>query len=51
MYYIYELQSEKDNAFYVGFTEDLKLRFALLNNASHKNLVLKVILFKGSNLI
>ena len=27
MYYIYVLQSEKDNAFYVGFTKDLKLRF------------------------
>jgi putative endonuclease len=27
MYYTYVLQSEKDNAFYIGFTEDLKLRF------------------------
>jgi putative endonuclease len=27
MYYTYVLQSEKDNAFYVGFTKDLKLRF------------------------
>ena len=27
------LQSEKDNAFYNGSTKDLKLRFAILNNA------------------
>jgi len=27
MYYTYMLQSRKDNAFYVGFTKDLKLRF------------------------
>ena len=27
MYYSYVLQSEKDNGFYIGFTEDLKLRF------------------------
>ena len=27
MYYTYVLQSEKDKQFYVGFTEDLKLRF------------------------
>jgi len=27
MYYIYVLQSEKDDKFYVGFTKDLKLRF------------------------
>ena len=27
IYYTYVLQSEKDNAFYVGFTKDLKLRF------------------------
>jgi putative endonuclease len=27
MYYTYVLQSEKDNAFYLGFTKDLKLRF------------------------
>ena len=26
MYYVYVLQSEKDNKFYVGFTKDLKLR-------------------------
>ena len=28
MYYTYVLQSEKDNAFYVGFTKDLKLRLS-----------------------
>jgi putative endonuclease len=27
MYYTYVLQSEKDHRFYVGFTNDLKLRF------------------------
>ena len=27
MIYTYVLQSEKDKKFYVGFTEDLKLRF------------------------
>ena len=27
MYYTYVLLSEKDNAFYVGFTKDLKERF------------------------
>jgi len=27
MYYIYVLQSEKDDKFYIGFTKDLKLRF------------------------
>ena len=28
MYYTYVLQSKKDDKFYVGFTRDLKLRFA-----------------------
>jgi Predicted endonuclease containing a URI domain len=27
MYYIYVLQSEKDDKFYTGFTKNLKLRF------------------------
>jgi putative endonuclease len=27
MYYCYVLQSGRDNGFYVGFTQDLKLRF------------------------
>lgn len=27
MYYTYVLESKKDKQFYVGFTEDLKLRF------------------------
>ena len=35
MYYTYVLQSEKDSGFYVGFTKDLKLRPAKLNNALH----------------
>ncbi|TSC93935.1 MAG: putative endonuclease [Candidatus Berkelbacteria bacterium Licking1014_85] len=32
MYYIYVLQSKKDNNFYVGFTKDLKKRFILHNS-------------------
>jgi putative endonuclease len=35
MYYTYVLQSEQDDKFYVGFTKDLKLRPAQLNNATH----------------
>ncbi|MHC4459700.1 MAG: GIY-YIG nuclease family protein [Planctomycetota bacterium] len=35
MYYTYVLKSAKDENFYVGFTKNLKLRPALLNNASH----------------
>ena len=35
MYYTYVLQSEVDDQFYVGYTKDLKLRPARLNNASH----------------
>ncbi len=35
MYYTYVLQSEVDGQFYTGYTKDLKLRPALLNNASH----------------
>jgi len=35
MYYTYVFQSEIDNGFYIGFSKDLKLRPALLNNASH----------------
>ena len=31
MHYVYVLQSKKDEQFYVGYTEDLKLRPALLN--------------------
>jgi putative endonuclease len=31
MYYTYVLQSEMDSGFYVGFTKDLKLRPAQLN--------------------
>jgi putative endonuclease len=27
MYYTYVLQSNRDNALYIGFTKDLKLRF------------------------
>ncbi|WP_353740102.1 GIY-YIG nuclease family protein [Desulfonatronovibrio magnus] len=34
MYYTYVLQSDVDNNFYVGYTKDLKLRFARLNPRS-----------------
>jgi putative endonuclease len=27
MYYVYVLESERDDKFYTGFTQDLKLRF------------------------
>jgi len=27
MYYVYVLESAKDNGFYIGFSSDLKLRF------------------------
>ena len=29
MYYVYILQSQKDNKFYTGYTKDLKSRFEL----------------------
>jgi predicted GIY-YIG superfamily endonuclease len=35
MYYTYILESLKDSKFHTGFTKDLKLRPAQLNNASH----------------
>ncbi len=35
MFYTYVLRSETDGKFYAGFTKDLKLRPAQLNNASH----------------
>ncbi|OGE89867.1 MAG: hypothetical protein A2722_04555 [Candidatus Doudnabacteria bacterium RIFCSPHIGHO2_01_FULL_50_11] len=35
MYYIYILQSEKDQSYYTGFTEDLKLR--LKDHNTHGN--------------
>jgi len=35
LYYTCVLQSGNDGNFYVGFTKDLKLRPARLNNASH----------------
>jgi predicted GIY-YIG superfamily endonuclease len=34
-YYTYVLQSLADMKFYTGYTKDLKLRPALLNNAGH----------------
>lgn len=32
MYYVYVLQSRKDNSFYVGYTSDLKRRLAEHNS-------------------
>ena len=32
MYYIYVLKSEKDNAFYIGCTKDLRQRILQHNN-------------------
>ncbi|MBC8456517.1 MAG: GIY-YIG nuclease family protein [Deltaproteobacteria bacterium] len=35
MFYTYVLRSHKDSNLYVGYTSDLKLRPAQLNNALH----------------
>jgi len=32
MYYVYVLQSKKDRSLYIGYTKDLKKRFAEHNN-------------------
>ena len=37
MYYIYVLQSEKDNNFYVGYTANLKERLKLHNDGKIKS--------------
>lgn len=34
MYYVYVLQSEKDNKFYVGYTEKLERRLEMHNNGN-----------------
>lgn len=36
MYYVYILQSKKDNSYYKGITEDLKKRIYDHNNQSNK---------------
>lgn len=36
MYYIYILQSQKDNSFYTGFTDNLKLRIKQHNQHDSK---------------
>ena len=50
-YYIYILQSEKDNLFYTGYTNDLKERLKMHNSGkviSTKNRIpLKLIYFEG----
>lgn len=35
MYYVYVLKSKKDNGLYIGFTEDLKKRFAEHNSGNN----------------
>jgi putative endonuclease len=35
MYYVYVLQSKKNNSFYIGYTEDLKKRFKEHNNGEN----------------
>ena len=37
MYYVYVLQSEKDNNFYVGYTANLKERLKLHNDGKIKS--------------
>jgi len=32
MYFVYILQSRKDNKLYIGYTEDLRVRFSLHTN-------------------
>ena len=36
MYYVYLLQSNKDNSFYIGYTKDLRKRFSQHNNGLSK---------------
>jgi len=37
MYYVYLLRSRKDQKFYIGFTSDLKRRFAEHNNGESQS--------------
>jgi predicted GIY-YIG superfamily endonuclease len=37
MYYTYVLLSLKDNNFYIGYSKDVKLRPARLNDSSNQN--------------
>lgn len=52
MHFIYILQSEIDHNFYVGYTEDIKKRFALHNTgkvlSTAKRRPLKMVYFEGS---
>jgi len=41
MYYTYVLISEKDNKFYTGFTQDLKLRFEHHINGNVKSTTIR----------
>ena len=51
MYYVYVLQSEKDQKFYVGFTKDLKLRVEQHNKgyveSTRNRLPLKLIYYEA----
>jgi len=51
MYYTYVLQSDVDNQFYVGYSKDLKLRFAKHNNgyieSTKKRRPLKLIYYEA----
>ena len=51
MYYTYVLLSEKDRHFYVGYTKDLKKRFAMhrkgLVPATAKRLPLKLVYYEA----
>ena len=51
LYYVYVLQSSKDNKFYAGYTENLKLRFEEhkkgLTKSTKDRRPLKLIYFEG----
>ena len=53
MYYVYVLQSKSDGNFYVGYTADLKRRFALHNSgeiSSTKNRVPLILVYYEASL-
>ena len=52
MYYVYVLKSEKDSMFYVGYTSDLKRRFAehsegLVKSTKHRR-PLEIVYYEAS---
>jgi len=52
MFYVYVLQSEKDNKFYVGYTNDLKSRLKLHNEgkiiSTRNRQPIKLVYYEGS---